>query len=174
MTMTTATVRVTATTAAVEELADAAETYARFGIPHTLPHELIAAVHRLAAATGAPAEVARSSPRWLAGLPVSQLVIRLIKPDEIVEIAELRDRLLALGRTAKASAVTVALHRAVQRGDLVRVEAGQYRLPTDVDEVPMSSGDPQTESPSQASEERSPGRAVAEEAVQEDAMSRGG
>lgn len=116
-------------TATVEQLADAAETWVRFGVAPTLPSRLVEAVHRLAAATrgaGAGDDPTGVLPRRLS---IGELAMWLMRPGETVETSTLADRMSAMGRPVKFNALNVALARAVQREHLERVRPGQYRLP---------------------------------------------
>lgn len=119
---------VTETTRAMTCLANQVE--AQPTLVMYFPPALIDAARRIVAATATHPGVSNNATVVpLGNLPVSQLVVQLVTADEVVDAAILRDRLAAIDRPTKTSAIGVALHRAVQRGVLERVVTGRYRQP---------------------------------------------
>lgn len=118
------------TTESLTRIADQLEEFSRSGVHLSLPSALVEAAERIVKAMvanpnrgSAPVVVPSSS------VSVSQLLLQVVWPGEVLTSATIRDRLAGAGRDLSSSAVNVALHRAVQRGQLERVATGRYRQP---------------------------------------------
>jgi hypothetical protein len=123
------------TTESLARIADQVEELSRSGVHLTLPPALIEAAERIVKANRGAAVVVPSS-----SVSVSQLLLQVVWPGEVLTSATIRDRLAGAGRDLSSSAVNVALHRAVQRGRLERVATGRYRQPM----KPSTAGGPQS------------------------------
>jgi hypothetical protein len=63
-------------------------------------------------------------------MPVGQALMQVIDTSEVVTAAIIRNRLAENGRIVPLPTITVALHRACGRGDLISTARGRFRLPT--------------------------------------------
>ncbi len=108
----------------LEAVADEVDAHLQAGHQLRLPAQLTQAAQRIAAAS----ERSRVEAA-LATMPVSQAVVYLTDHQEVVSAIDLQVRLAGIGRDVPLSTVTVALHRARERGQLVSHGRGRFARP---------------------------------------------
>ncbi len=152
------------TTAVLTKLADDVETWMSHGVQPPLPQALVMAVERIGTAMRAcrPTAPNKQTSRV-------DLVISVTVPGEDVTAKDLWTRLAGYGWVTTSQAISLALHRAVERGVFERRRRGVYRLtptescseptapklPTDNPSVPseLQTGDPGHEGQAKAGQE---------------------
>ncbi|MCO1659198.1 hypothetical protein [Pseudonocardia humida] len=123
------------------EVADEVDAHTQAGHALRLPTALTQAAQRIAAASDRSRVEAA-----LATMPVSQAVVYLTDHQEVVTATELQVRLSRIGREVPLATVTVALHRARERGQLVSRGRGRFARPGPTDTTtstpPLRGGSP--------------------------------
>lgn len=117
--------RIAEVTRDLDAIADEIDVHREASHPIYLPPELARAARRIvAAADGGRAHV-------IDGLtPTGEAVLQVIDATEVVTVAIVRDRLAKAEHVASEATITVSLHQACVRGDLVSTDHGRFRLPT--------------------------------------------
>ena len=106
------------------ELVREIERFGRHGL--WLPPALVEAAQRIVELGNAYRE-----DNALDRLPLARAVVYLMRREEEVRATDLQFRLLeAVGKNVPITTINVALHRARAREEIVLVERGVYRLPT--------------------------------------------
>ena len=148
------------TTTVLTKLADDVETWIRHGVKPPLPKALVMAVERIGTAMRACRSTTPTKPTSHVDLVTSVTV-----PGEDVTANDLGTRLAGNGWPTTNQAISLALHRAAERGVFERRRRGVYRLtpaeptnptlPTDDPPVPpeLQIGDPGHETQAKAGQE---------------------
>jgi hypothetical protein len=109
----------------LDRIADQVDAHRQAGHPIYLPPELVKAARRIVEA----ADWGRSQV-VVEPTSIIQAVFEVMDISEVVTASILRDRLAKAGRSVALTSITVALHRACQKGDMVTTSRGRFRLPT--------------------------------------------
>src|SRR4051794_37245683 len=109
----------------LDKIADEIDAHRQARHPVFLPPELTSAARRIvAAADWGRAQVVTDR------MSVGDAALQVLDMSEVVTASIIRTRLVEGGRVVSLPTLTVALHRACTRGDLISPARGRFRLPT--------------------------------------------
>lgn len=128
------------TAAAMAKIADDVDEWIALGHRPQLPDKLVSAAGRITAAMQL-----LTPPAALRNLSIGQLVVQLLRPDELVTAKAISPRVHLVQPEVTNHAVSVAMHRSARRGLLRRPHRGVYQLAAD--RRPEQQGSPEPAPP---------------------------